>query len=130
MSSFQEGWKCRNSPRSVRISLARGLANHLATKFDWEGSSTLLEEAVELLRTVSLRSLRHTDKQYALVGDSSSVGQEENRRWKAENCSKEMLVEIRSERGFQNFLLPPTEDELKMAASSGPIVVVNVSLPT
>lgn len=36
--------------------------------------------------------------------------------------------EIRATPGFQNFLFPPSEGELKMAARLGPIVVVNLSL--
>lgn len=38
-----------------------------------------------------------------------------------------LIVEIRKRPGFETFLLPPSEEELKIAGSRGPIVVINVS---
>ncbi|EPS45867.1 hypothetical protein H072_279 [Dactylellina haptotyla CBS 200.50] len=38
-----------------------------------------------------------------------------------------LIATIRSKPGFDNFLLPPTETEMKNAACFGPIVVINVS---
>ncbi|EUC39771.1 hypothetical protein COCMIDRAFT_110631 [Bipolaris oryzae ATCC 44560] len=205
ISSFEEGWHCRSSPPSIRIRLAQKVAAHFSEQSSWARSSTLLEEAVELLPTVSLRSLQHTDKQHELerfaglasmaaatalnagksayhalkllelgrgviaglllemrsdvseleqrhpqlaeefvslrdeldssidlntltpIEDAHSSSYKQNRRWAAEKRIEEVLAEIRLKDGFQNFLLPPTEDELKRAASAGPIVVVNVS---
>lgn len=38
-----------------------------------------------------------------------------------------LLLRIRSEPGFGNFLCPPGPSELRLAAESGPVVVINVS---
>lgn len=49
------------------------------------------------------------------------------KRREAENRFYEVIKEIRAQPGFNSFLLPPTEDELKAAADLGPIIVVNLS---
>ncbi|PQE14984.1 TPR domain-containing protein [Rutstroemia sp. NJR-2017a BBW] len=67
ISSFRAGWNCSNAPPSVRIKLARVVAKISALDFNWTESSTLLKDAVELLPTVSPRSLQHTDKQHMLA---------------------------------------------------------------
>ena len=38
-----------------------------------------------------------------------------------------LISRIRAQPGFQNFLLPPTTDELMAAASLGPLIVINLS---
>jgi tetratricopeptide (TPR) repeat protein len=38
-----------------------------------------------------------------------------------------LIIEIRKRPGFEDFLLPPNEDEIKTAGRCGPIVVINVS---
>lgn len=48
-------------------------------------------------------------------------------RREANQRFEELIGEVRSQPGFQRFLLPPTTDELMAAAQEGPIVVVNVS---
>lgn len=48
-------------------------------------------------------------------------------RREAENRFHNVIEEIRALPEFGNFLLPPTEEELKAAAKGGPIIVVNVS---
>ncbi|KAI1131604.1 CHAT domain-containing protein [Nemania abortiva] len=40
----------------------------------------------------------------------------------------ELIIKIRAQPGFDNFLLPPTKDELMHMANRGPIVVINMSL--
>ncbi|KAL8367900.1 hypothetical protein RB599_003698 [Gaeumannomyces hyphopodioides] len=67
LSSYKEGWVCHTAPPSIRIRLARDAANILASQRNWDESSQLLQEAVELLPTVSPRSLNHTDKQHMLA---------------------------------------------------------------
>ncbi|KAH8747717.1 CHAT domain-containing protein [Diaporthe sp. PMI_573] len=59
LSSYKEGWSCRAAPPSVRIGLARSAARILADQLNWRESSQLLQDAVELLPTVSPRSLQH-----------------------------------------------------------------------
>jgi len=67
LSSYEEGWHCLTAPPSVRISLARKAAQIRALEHDWEGSSHLLQQAVETLPDVSPRWLKHTDKQDMLA---------------------------------------------------------------
>ncbi|KZL67172.1 30S ribosomal protein S17P-like protein [Colletotrichum tofieldiae] len=50
-----------------------------------------------------------------------------NRRYEASNELDELLVEIRKQPGFEDFLLVPAEEEIQAAASKGPIVLINVS---
>ncbi|EPS45153.1 hypothetical protein H072_838 [Dactylellina haptotyla CBS 200.50] len=47
-------------------------------------------------------------------------------RLKAERELDQLLITIRHQPGFENFFLPPTADEMKAAAESGPIIVINV----
>lgn len=49
-----------------------------------------------------------------------------NRRYDANQKLEKLITEIRSQPGFEDFLLP-REEELQVAARRGPIVVVNVS---
>ncbi|KLU92421.1 hypothetical protein MAPG_11367 [Magnaporthiopsis poae ATCC 64411] len=72
LSSYRNGWSCHTAPPSIRIQMARGAANILASQRNWEESSQLLQEAVKLLPTVSPRSLNHTDKQHMLA-DSAGL---------------------------------------------------------
>jgi methyl coenzyme M reductase subunit C-like uncharacterized protein (methanogenesis marker protein 7) len=67
LSSYKEGWRCHTAPPSIRIRLARQAANILSLQLNWEESSLLLQEAVNLLPAVSPRSLKHTDKQHMLA---------------------------------------------------------------
>jgi tetratricopeptide (TPR) repeat protein len=50
-----------------------------------------------------------------------------SRRYEAGKEFDELLNRIRKLTGFENFLLPPSETEIKAAALCGPIVVINVS---
>ncbi|KAH7490294.1 hypothetical protein FOMA001_g3712 [Fusarium oxysporum f. sp. matthiolae] len=50
-----------------------------------------------------------------------------DQRHKAVNRMPVLLGEIRSCPGFEHFLLPPSEAELRTAAARGPIVILNVS---
>jgi tetratricopeptide (TPR) repeat protein len=50
-----------------------------------------------------------------------------NRRLKADQEFAEVIKKIRDQPGFQNFLLPPTYDDLIAATDQGPIVIINVS---
>ena len=48
-------------------------------------------------------------------------------RHEADQKFSDLMGEIRSQPGFQNFLFPPTADELMAAANPDPIIVVNLS---
>ncbi|RYP32700.1 hypothetical protein DL768_011129 [Monosporascus sp. mg162] len=67
LSSYNKGWNCYTASPSIRIRLARNAAGILASRANWEESSLLLQEAVNLLPTMSPRSLKHTDKQHMLA---------------------------------------------------------------
>ncbi|RYP62375.1 hypothetical protein DL770_009601 [Monosporascus sp. CRB-9-2] len=67
LSSYNKGWSCYTASPSIRIRLARNAAGILASQANWEESNLLLQEAVNLLPTVSPRSLKHTDKQHMLA---------------------------------------------------------------
>lgn len=57
---------------------------------------------------------------------SFGLGTERWRRWVGREMEA-LLEEIRSQPGFEHFLLPPTAEQLMAAAIPGPIIVVNVS---
>jgi hypothetical protein len=50
-----------------------------------------------------------------------------NRRHEMENDFDKMIVGIRKQQGLENFLLPPTEADIKAAAKHGPVVIINMS---
>ncbi|KAH6702785.1 CHAT domain-containing protein [Leptodontidium sp. MPI-SDFR-AT-0119] len=66
-----------------------------------------------------------------LSSPANAVPQPENkkakRRHDTEASFTKVCEHIRSKPGFENFLLPPTAEELMNAADQGPVVVVNVS---
>ncbi|EGU73266.1 hypothetical protein FOXB_16222 [Fusarium oxysporum f. sp. conglutinans Fo5176] len=51
-----------------------------------------------------------------------------SRRHEAGDEFESLLAEIRQQSGFETFLLPPSESEIKSAADSGPIIIVNTSM--
>jgi len=67
LASYLEGWGCDAAAPSVRIELAQRAARIFASQSEWEKASWLLHEAVYLVRYLSPRSLRHTDKQRMLA---------------------------------------------------------------
>lgn len=71
----------------------------------------------------STASSRRADNLDFPVDVTPQVDQRHNAGQKLE----QMIKEIQKLPGFERFLLPPTEDELKAAASSGPIIIINVS---
>ncbi|KAH7188102.1 TPR domain-containing protein [Fusarium flagelliforme] len=50
-----------------------------------------------------------------------------DQRYSSAEMLESLIKEIRSLPGFDRFLLPPTEEDIKAAASHGPIVVLNAS---
>ncbi|SCO80743.1 uncharacterized protein FRV6_04956 [Fusarium oxysporum] len=53
---------------------------------------------------------------------------DESRRHEAGDEFESLLAEIRQQSGFETFLLPPSESEIKSAADSGPIIIINTSM--
>ncbi|KAF5612368.1 30S ribosomal S17P protein [Fusarium subglutinans] len=60
-------------------------------------------------------------------GDSVSAQVIANRRGEASEELEHLIGEIRKHPGFSDFLEPPNEDDYRAAASSGPVVVINLS---
>lgn len=52
----------------------------------------------------------------------------ENRRYDAGKELDKLVLEIREQPGFEEFLLPPNEEEIRAAANPGPIIVINASV--
>ncbi|KAI1085982.1 CHAT domain-containing protein [Rostrohypoxylon terebratum] len=59
--------------------------------------------------------------------EASSWEMQMKRRREADQKFNELIIKIRAQPGFENFLLPPTTDELMAAANPDPIIVVNLS---
>ncbi|KAM0233414.1 hypothetical protein ACHAPO_007108 [Fusarium lateritium] len=68
--------------------------------------------------------MQYTD---ALEDPEETWETESDRRKEADEKLDDLLNRIRKEPGFEDYLIPPTEEAMKAAAESGPIVVVNVS---
>ena len=51
---------------------------------------------------------------------------EQRKRRETDKRLNDIIQEIRAQPGLSDFLLPPTEDDLRAAAKCGPIIVVNV----
>ena len=68
--SFEVGWYCSNTPPSIRIRFAIGLSQFYNAEYlqgvSSEDSNKVLQDAIELLPTVSPRSLRNVEKQRIL----------------------------------------------------------------
>lgn len=83
------------------------------------------------MRFVQLRAELDTP----LIRDASSTDRNSASSWqvqarqrhKASSDFDTLLVEIRTQEGFDDFLLAPNEGSMRAAASHGPIVIINVS---
>ncbi|KAF2804435.1 uncharacterized protein BDZ99DRAFT_511648 [Mytilinidion resinicola] len=153
LSCFKGGWDCHTSPPSIRIGLA-SMAAAVALNAEKEVQYAL--ELLELGRCViaglllelrtDISDLREQHPRLAtefeilrnkldapssgigLVGDATpSWTSQANRRIEADQKFNLVIAKIRDQPTFQNFLLPPTRDELMAAADQGPIVIINVS---
>lgn len=66
--------------------------------------------------------------QLAPIGDAALLLESQaSQRMKADQELNEVIAKVRSQPGFENFLLPPTPNEPMAAADQGPITIVNVS---
>ncbi|KAF9781449.1 hypothetical protein IL306_013445 [Fusarium sp. DS 682] len=74
-----------------------------------------------------LDSLMDSTAFYTSSGSTSSWESRVRRRREADDEFTKIIARIREQRGFQNFLLPPTAEELMMTADPDPIIVVNSS---
>lgn len=113
------------------LELGRGAIAGLMLDMRTDVSDLRLQHPVLADEFVLLRNeLDSPTKETALPTpdhDTQSQESQARRRREANQRFEELIGEVRSQPGFQRFLLPPTADELMAAAQEGPIVVVNVS---
>ncbi|KAL9124338.1 MAG: hypothetical protein Q9217_006321 [Psora testacea] len=67
LSAFKEDWILEVTPAILKIDVIKLAAIMFALNRDWEISTKLMEEAVELLPTSISKSQRQADKQYMLL---------------------------------------------------------------
>ena len=85
----------------------------------------LAEEFICLRDKLELPSMR---KSFITGKDSKSTWEDQaNRRYEAGKDLDELIIRIREQSGFEDFLLAPSKMEMQYAARFGPIVVINVS---
>ncbi|KAK1478706.1 hypothetical protein CTAM01_14988 [Colletotrichum tamarilloi] len=108
-----------------QLELGRGVISGLVLDLRTD-LSFLREEHSEWADDLSrLRSMLDSGHSALLTTGSLESGSQARRR--AEMDLENLLTKIRSEKGFERFLMPPTVEQLMEAADSDPAVVVNVS---
>jgi Tfp pilus assembly protein PilF len=76
----------------------------------------------------SLRNELDSPSETAPLNDTTSLWKSQtSQRFEADKRFNEVISEIRNLPGFQNFLLPPSSEELMAAAYQGPLILINVS---
>ncbi|CVK99387.1 uncharacterized protein FMAN_02229 [Fusarium mangiferae] len=85
----------------------------------------LAHDFVHLRET--LDSAARMDDHDATTNGSHISDERMDQRCVAEQKMSDLVREIRKQTGFENFLLPASESQLLLAASNGPVVMVNVS---
>lgn len=85
--------------------------------------SQLAEEFIQLRNQLNAptRLVDQTDM-------SIAIGHHVNQRHDANEKLENTIQTIRRLPGFQRFLMAPSEEEIKAAAGSGPIVIINISI--
>ena len=85
----------------------------------------LAERFKRLRGELDLPGLRETSSAAQIYTDTPTFGG--HKRYDISKELDHLLIEIRRQDGFKNFLLPPTTAEIREATKEGPIVVINVS---
>ncbi|CVL13447.1 uncharacterized protein FPRN_08573 [Fusarium proliferatum] len=113
------------------LELGRGIITNLL--MDMRGDiSNLKQRHADLAdEYVSLRdeldSMGDSPSPSVPSNGASYLESQSKRRREADQRFTDLITEIRAQPGFDSFFLPPTADEMVGAASSGPILVVNLS---
>ncbi|KAI8173262.1 hypothetical protein KHU50_004773 [Colletotrichum sp. SAR 10_65] len=108
-----------------QLELGRGIISGLVLDLRTD-LSFLREEHLELADQLSkLRDILDSGPTTLSLTGSLEPGTQARRR--AEKDYKSLLTIIRSKKGFERFLMPPTVENLMEAAEQDPAVVVNVS---
>ncbi|PVF92134.1 TPR-like protein [Serendipita vermifera] len=90
------------------------------------GRSIVWTQILQLLK--ASRLLDNASPQPGLSSRIHSSMEEEGRKYRALTAEWESIIkQVRSLSGFDDFLRPPNSSRLKMAAQSGPIVIVNMA---
>lgn len=67
---YTEGWNCRTAPADMRAIFGFNISVILMMQSKWEDMYQVLQEAIQLLPSISAMPLRHSDKQFLLRGVS------------------------------------------------------------
>ncbi|KAK2134077.1 CHAT domain-containing protein [Fusarium oxysporum II5] len=105
-----------------------GLALHLGE--DPSVALSLLEKGRGMF-ALSLDEMRADIKsleEQTLDTEDPEWNVDESRRHEAGDEFESLLAGIRQQSGFETFLLPPSESEIKLAADSGSIIIINTSM--
>ncbi|KAL3430009.1 CHAT domain-containing protein [Aspergillus tetrazonus] len=86
----------------------------------------LAEQFVKLRENLEISDTRRSTSGDEYDGDPSQVSYYS--LFKANGMFSEWIKEIRGRRGFQNFLSVPSEDEMRLGAEKGPIIIINLSV--
>ncbi len=139
LSLYEEGWNTPEAATVTRLDAASKAAGILFKLQRWEESSDLLDQAVHLLSTVSSRDLAPQDKRHILSDFSelptlaASAALQAGKRpvhavqilEAGRDAISALRVNNRTTSGES--ALPLAGADLKEAASSGPVVILNAS---
>jgi tetratricopeptide (TPR) repeat protein len=113
------------------LELGRGVISGLLMEIRADISDLKREHFALAAEFISLRDELDAPLETATFLTSHSGAQfwesQVKRRREVEKNFNNLIIRIRDQPGFRNFLLPPTADELMAAADPDPIIVVNVS---
>ncbi|KAF5989603.1 TPR domain-containing protein [Fusarium bulbicola] len=128
---------------AAAIALLAGKGTLSAIRLLETGRGVLASSLQDLRVDISELQMKHPDLAHSFVtlrdqldaplspggadAEATETSTESDQRHKAVNRMPILLGEIRSRPGFEDFLLPPSEAELRAAATQGPIVIINVS---
>ena len=117
------------SPSTALMLLEKG-RGMIATSLEDLGVDMTALEAQYPQLAERFASLRNEVRRYGDQGKDAgaSWGDTRNRRRReADTELEETITEIRRHQGFEDFMLAPSESEMRQAADGGPIVIINSS---
>ncbi|KAL4963724.1 uncharacterized protein BDV14DRAFT_201694 [Aspergillus stella-maris] len=106
--------------------LAASLEEVRVEILDLQRTYPVLAKQFVQLRNILDRPITR-DNLVAYTNHESSWQAQAHRRHNADRDLDNLITKIREQPGFDRFLRAPSEEEMRLAAHSGPIVVINVS---
>ncbi|KAL4864731.1 CHAT domain-containing protein [Aspergillus spectabilis] len=106
--------------------LAASLEEVRTDILDLQQTYPLLAEQFVQLRNILDKPVTRNNHSVDMNHESSWQAQA-GQRYKADKDFDKLLVEIRKQPGFDDFLQAPSEEEMRLAAHDGPIVTINIS---